>query len=517
MKKFPFKLLRKLRALALNHLKPYCVLIDKDMKVTAMSGEAEFYGFADLSLGDDAKEQFPFLFDLGLTEEIRLPFVDMHNGHAAHVDIVPERNDIYAIFIDATEQRDQQRALQQKANELKLLTHRQEQLMQALRIARDDLAIKRRQAEESSMAKGRFISGMSHEFRTPLTSILGYVELLSAQSRQSLVASHLTAIERSARHLLSLIENVLDEARLERDELLVCSAPTDLFSMAEDISSIFKSLAAQKHLAFRLYKEVPQNVELDGVRLRQVLINLLGNAVKYTNEGAVTLELNWQENRLNAAVSDTGPGIPSAHLENIFKPFHRSDKSNHEGAGLGLAISKQLIELMGGQLYVESTPKLGSRFGFSIPATRIDQCSSAAQPLGLGTAEGHTTGKGRILLAEDNEDIVRLFELFLTDAGYEFISTADGQQAVNVALQERPDIVFMDLNLPVLNGLDATEKLRNARFLNPIIALTASPSKGDRRRALDAGCSDYLLKPIDMSHLLTITHELIAEKCHAVR
>jgi signal transduction histidine kinase/ActR/RegA family two-component response regulator len=517
MSRLPFKLIRKLRTLASNHLKPFCVLFDKNLKIAATSGESGFFGFADLSIGDDARERFPFLVDLELTNEIRLPFVNMQNGHAAHIEIFPEPNHTFAIFIDATQQRDQQQVIQQKANELKLLTYRQERLMETLKMARDDLAIKRRQAEEASLAKGRFISGMSHEFRTPLTSILGYVELMRMQNPGSRPkADHLNALERSARYLLSLIENVLDEARLESEELLICPASTDLNSLANDLSSIFASLAAQKHLEFRLDKNVPQRVELDGVRLRQVLINLLGNAIKFTEKGAVTLELHWQRNRLEALVSDTGSGIPPEQLEKIFSPFHRSNRSNNEGAGLGLAISKQLIELMGGRLSVESQINLGSRFRFSIPAIRNER-GSAAEPTYLKGAAPYTSGKGRVLLAEDNEDIVRLFELFLTDAGYDFISTKDGEQAVHVVLQERPDIVFMDLNLPVLNGLEATERLRNARFLKPIIALTASPSKGDRQRALKAGCTDYLLKPVDMSRLLAVTHEFISEKYHAVR
>lgn len=518
MNRLPFKLVRKLRTLAADQLKPFCVLFNKEMKIVAMTGDSRFYGFQDLILGDDALERFPFLLDLELTEELRLPFIDMHNGHAAHVDIAPGSDYTCAILVDATQQRDQQQALQQKANELRLLNRRQERLMQALKTAHDDLAIKRREAEQASHAKGRFISGMSHEFRTPLTSILGYVELLKTQLHEPVSASdHLSAIKRSARHLLSLIENVLDEARLESDELLICPIPTDLVALADDISSIFASLAAQKHLSFRLVKIVPQKVELDGIRLRQVLINLLGNAVKFTDEGSVELQLEWQENRLHAVVSDTGAGIAGEDLEKIFTPFHRSKKAKYEGAGLGLTISRQLITLMGGKLAVASTPGSGSEFSFSISAKRILSTPGTARIAERLPPAQYSAGKGRILLAEDNEDIVRLFELYLTDAGYEFSSTNDGEQAVRVALREKPDLVFMDLNLPAVDGFDAVMRLREARFANPIIALTASPSKSDRRRALAIGCTDYLLKPIDMSHLLTVTHKLMSEKCHAVR
>jgi signal transduction histidine kinase/CheY-like chemotaxis protein len=471
------------------------------------TGDKDFYGFEDLRKGDDGKEKLPFLVGLGLTHTLQLPFVDMNNGHAAHIDIIPGSDYCCIILIDATEQRNQQRQLQQKANELKLLTYRQERLMKALRAARDDLAVKRRQAEEANLAKGRFISGMSHEFRTPLTSIMGYVDLLRKRPGTSKVClDYLAAIERGARHLLSLIENVLDQARLEAEELVISPTPTDLLSLTQDLSLIFKSLAAQEDLAFNLEPKsrLPNTVLLDNVRFRQVLINLIGNALKFTKKGHVSLELNWHDDWLSAAVVDTGPGIPEKQLENIFQPFKRTNTLEKEGAGLGLAISKQLAELMGGVLTVKSTLNVGSRFDLLIPAKYIDRQTPADEVQGSKHAIPGVSDRGNILLAEDNDDIIQLVELFLTDAGYQLMTATDGAQAVELALKSKPDLMFMDLDLPVLDGLKATAQLRSAGFNRPIIALTASPSAGNKQQAIDAGCNEYLLKPMDMSHLLDV-------------
>lgn len=519
MSALPYEVAHRLRCLVTDRLKPFSVLLDPDLRVATWSGDNGYYGLEDLNRGDKAWERFPFLVDLQITQPLQLAFVDMNNGRAAHIDIVPNTEYSYLIFMDATEQRDRQRELQQKANELSLLTHRQERLMEELRAARDDLAIKRRQAEQASQAKGRFISGMSHEFRTPLTSIMGYVDLLTQRPEAWEGAlDYLAAIERGARHLLSLIENVLDEARLEVNELVISAVPTDLARLAQDLLLIFESLAVQKNLTFdlRLQGDLPQSVELDSVRLRQVLINLIGNALKFTDTGGVSLELDWNDNQLSAVVADTGPGIPEADLQRIFEPFQTIRQIGHEGAGLGLTISTQLIELMGGELSVSSTLGRGSRFKVKLPAKQLSEPAFIAEAQTPWATSDSGNQKGHILLVEDNDDIIQLVKLFLTDVGYELTVAKDGRQAVDLALQGKPDLIFMDMNLPITNGLVATRLLRNAGFNRPIIALTASPSTADRQQALDAGCNEYLQKPIEMSRLLGITREFLQGNYHVV-
>ncbi len=519
MNTLPHTVARRLHSLVTDRLKPFSVLLNPDLRLETWSGDNDYYGFEDLKRGDKAWERFPFLVDLQLTQPLQLAFIDMNNGRSAHIDIVPDTEYSYLIFMDATEQRDRQRELQQKANELSLLTYRQQRLLKELRATRDDLAVKRRQAEEANLAKGRFISGMSHEFRTPLTSIMGYVDLLTQRPEAWEGAlDYLAAIERGARHLLSLIENVLDQARLEADELVISRVPTDLAHLAQDLLLIFESLAAQKNLTFdlRLRGELPQSVELDNVRLRQILINLIGNALKFTDTGGVSLELGWHDNQLSALVADTGPGIPETDLQRIFEPFQTIDQTGHQGAGLGLTISTQLIELMGGKLSVSSTLGRGSIFKVKLPAKQLSESVFIAELKAPRTPSVSDKQKSHILLVEDNEDIIQLVALFLTDAGYELTVAKDGRQAVDLALQRRPDLIFMDMNLPVANGLIATRELRNAGFNRPIIALTASPSTADKQQALDAGCNEYLQKPIEMPRLLGITREFLQGNFHVV-
>ncbi len=514
MTALPFEIRRRMRSLAEERLKPLCVELDAVMKVVSWWGNYAFYGFEDLTSGEDGNERFPFLIDLKIDHTLKIPFVDMENGRAAHIDIFQDQGQYYVMFVNATEPRKRQRELQQKANELKLLTHRQNKLMQELEAAHDDLTVKRRQAEEASVAKSRFISGMSHEFRTPLTAILGYIEVLRKHpDYQKRLFTYLSAIERGARHLLSLINNVLDQARLEIGDIVICHAPMDLASLAEDISAIFEPLAAQKNLNFKLKirGNLPKFIEVDGVRLRQVLINLIDNALKFTERGRVSVEIGWRKNHLFAAVLDTGPGISEADRQRIFEPFQSTDENTNRGAGLGLYISKQLVELMGGTLSVESSPGIGSRFNLRLPAEEFQRKASnhyKSSPSLEPTSESMAF-KGLILLAEDNDDIVQLVELFLTEAGYQVIVALDGEQAVTTALRDKPDLVLMDVNLPVFDGLLATKRLRQSNFNKPIVALTASPSERDRIRALEAGCNEYLLKPINMSRLLAVTHELM--------
>ena len=521
MTSLPFEIRRRMRSLAEERLKPLCVELDADMKILSWWGNYTFYGFEFLNSGDDGNERFPFLIDLEIDGTLKIPFVDMDNGRAAHIDIFRNHKQYYVMFVDATEPRKRQRELQQKANELKLLAQQQNKLMQELEAARDDVAIKRRQAEEASAAKSRFISGMSHEFRTPLTAILGYIEFLRKHpDRQKRLFTYLSAIERGASHLLTLINNVLDQARLEIGEIVICPSSVDLASLAKDISAIFQPLAAQKKLNFDLLisDNLPSSIELDGVRLRQILINLIENALKFTDRGRVSVEMGWRENHLLAAVVDTGPGILEVDRQRIFEPFQSTNDHNNRGAGLGLYLSKRLAEMMGGNLSIESNPGKGSCFTLRLPAAKVQSESpdqyQTSSPQGP-TAE--TLGlKGVILLAEDNDDIVKLVELFLTEAGYRVIIAPDGEHAVNTALRDKPDLVLMDLDLPIFDGFLATKQLRQLHFNKPIVALTASPSEKDRIRALEAGCNDYLLKPIDISRLLALIHELVHKKPHAV-
>ena len=474
-----------------DHLKPLCVVLDRQLKVVEWSGNNAYYGYNNLELATDAATLFPFLVGLQLKGSITLPMVATNNGRATDIEIIEDTPHFFLLFVDATEKHVRQRELQQKANELKLLNHRLTKLTRELKTARDELDIKRQQAEEASRAKSRFISGMSHEFRTPLTSILGYVDLFKDHGLDKKeILKHLPALERGAKYLLSLIDNLLDHSRLETRDIVIYPVPTDLRSLSDDLVLIFKPLTNKKKLTFNInLKHLPAQVVLDNIRLRQILINLISNAVKFTKKGGVTVEFEWYDDYLLINVSDTGPGISKHDQDKIFLPFHRLANDEITGSGLGLSISKRLVELMEGVLSVESTEGMGSRFCIQLPAKSISKIDSKQSLAKKANESSAITGaiKVRILLAEDNEDIINLIKLFLTDVGYELLTASDGEQAVEVAICSEPDLILMDLNLPSLDGLAATKRLRELHFAKPILALTASPSETDRQRALDAG------------------------------
>lgn len=504
------QIVQTLRALAVDRLRPLCVLFDQDQRIATWFGDETYYGFEGLRVGQPVLEVFPFLAGLRLDEPVELPFMGMNNGKTAHVSILKGPSYAQLVFADASREHARQQQIQQKANELDILNYRLEQLSTELKAARDELEIKRSQAEEASRAKGRFIAGMSHEFRTPLTSVLGYAKLIGA--RQHDTGGYLAAIERSARHLLSLIDNVLDQARLETGQVVINAVPTDLAALLADMESIFSPLALERNLNFEVNSEtsLPPWVEVDEIRLRQILINIIGNALKFTKAGSVTVAARWQSSQLSITVTDTGPGIAQAHIEKIFEPFQRLDTTGESGAGLGLAICAQLIERMGGRLSVDSPVNVGSAFKLVLPAKEIaaplaDRQRSDTEAPAAPQAE---LNRGRVLLAEDDEDISHLVELFLGEAGYEILVASDGEQAVEMALRHKPDLVLMDLNLPRMDGFAATQQLRASDYQKPIVALTASPSEADRQAALEGGFNRYLLKPSDMNRLVALTDEL---------
>ncbi len=500
----PFEIARKLRQLATDRLRPLVLIIDRNMRLSAWSGDAEFYGFPAINVGDDAQQTFDFLTGVDSKEAFDLPFVAMPNGLYAHVDIIPGGQYLYAVLMDSSEEHARQQELQQKANELALLHYTQTALMKELEKAKQ-------LADEASEAKGRFIASMSHEFRVPLTSLLGYCSLLRERwqdHQQDL--QHLDAIDRGAKHLMALINNVLDQARIEMDETVITPESADLLLIANDIRSVFEPIAAQKKLAFKfaISNEFARQVLVDDTRLRQVLINIVGNAFKYTQEGSVTVDMRWHEGRLRVVVTDTGPGISYQQQGHVFKAFKRADQSGQSGAGLGLSISKRLVELMGGELSLVSEPGAGCAFIFDLPAPEVNH-SADEEAAAVIVNEGKVAGQaGVILLAEDNDDIVELIRLYLSEAGYELLVARDGEQATQLALEHQPDLILMDMNMPKVDGFTATRQLRDSGFDNPIVALTASPMDSDRARARQAGCTEYVLKPIEMAQLVALAERL---------
>ncbi|MGQ9918151.1 MAG: ATP-binding protein [Bryobacteraceae bacterium] len=368
------------------------------------------------------------------------------------------------------------------------------------------LMVEARQSEE---AKSRFLANMSHEIRTPLNGILGMTELALESRPSPELRSYLETVHSSARALLEIVNDVLDLSRIEKGRMRLDPAPFPLRRMVDELLPLFDLPARDKGLRLEaaLDPRLPETVLGDAGRIRQVLVNLLGNAIKFTQSGWVRLEVAPEPgNRIRFAVSDSGPGIPAAQQKEIFRAFVQGDSSSTRqfgGAGLGLTISDHLVRLMGGQLLVESEPGRGSCFSFSIPLPEAepDADDSESRTAPAGAVRGL-----RILIAEDNAINRRALESLLRRDAHFLRFAADGAEAFEKARAERFDAILMDVQMPGVDGLEATRRIREfeaaeRRERTPVIGLTAHAFPEDSRRCLAAGMDAFLTKPYHIDDL----------------
>jgi signal transduction histidine kinase/CheY-like chemotaxis protein len=404
----------------------------------------------------------------------------------------------------------------------------------ALAMANDRLIRKLREAlartESASRAKSEFLANMSHEIRTPMTAVLGYLELLSdpdtpAEQHPDLI----TAMRRNGTHLLNVLNDILDLSQIEAGGLpirLVACSPAELCS---EMETFFRGRAEEKGLRFELdlSPSLPDAIDTDPVRVRQILLNLIGNAIKFTDTGFVRLSAALSEGQLRFEVLDSGVGMDAETRRMIFERFTQADGSStraHGGSGLGLAIVRELAERLGGSVDVESSPGEGSAFRVTLPFTPpMTAPSTPPEP----TAPSSRLS-GRVLVAEDSVDNQRLISLFLGKAGLDVDIAENGAVACELAQGRLEagapyDLIFMDVDMPVRDGYEATRALRAAGYTGPIIALTAHALAGDRERCIEAGCDDYLTKPIARQQLVEVAtahlakRELCSEDCVSPR
>jgi PAS domain S-box-containing protein len=372
----------------------------------------------------------------------------------------------------------------------------------------EQLRLAKEAAEASNRAKSEFLANMSHELRTPLNSVLGYSQLLRAQGALSEAQTQaLAVIQQSGEHLLGLIDDTLDMAKIEAGILELQPVDFDLPELLDGVAAIMGSKAAAKGLSFTCERlsDLPARVYCDPRRLRQVLTNLLDNAIKYTASGGVALKTGILEERVRFAVEDTGIGIRSEHLSEIFTVFHqvRNGRTSSEGTGLGLAICQRLVKLMGGELRVVSTPGEGSRFWFDLELPEISRTLLPRQnePVIVVRGEGR-----RVLVVEDDPASRNLFRDLLSPLGFEVFEACDGPEGLRQAQTLRPDAILMDMRIPGLDGLEATRRIRARAELRAtvIIAISASAFEHNRERCLAAGCDAFLAKPFRRERLLAL-------------
>jgi CheY-like chemotaxis protein len=360
-----------------------------------------------------------------------------------------------------------------------------------------------------------------------MTAILGYAELcLALDIPEPDRRRYAEIIHANGEHLLSVINDILDVSKIEAGRMTVEPTLCSPFAVVSEVRALMEVRAREKGLALVVTRcgAIPEVVRTDPTRLRQILLNLLNNAIKFTDSGQVELRFGIESleggaERLEFAVADTGVGLTKEQLERVFRPFVQADNSTtrkYGGSGLGLTISQTLARLLGGDLTCESEPGRGSTFRFAIDpgpldgVRRLDQFPESATPRAALPSSGPNSAlRGRVLLAEDVAVNRRLISTILLRTGIHVEEAENGRIAMEKTLAARDagqpfDIVFMDMQMPEMDGYEATRRLRQAGYLRPVVALTSHSMSGERQNCLDAGCDEYMTKPVDRLLLLQV-------------
>ena len=482
---------------------PLLLEFDQNWQLLNLHGDAARFGF-DLDNAHVAAEQLSDLFlGMPLDATIDLPFVHLPNGRSAHVHLLGGNGPgIQVLLLDAQGEHDRQQAQQQVGNEAALVSGQKTRAIAQLRQIRTELERQRSRLAEANALKNALIATLSHDFRTPLTSIFGYLHLLEEEADHSDSTRHaLRALRRNSNYLFTLAENLLEYARADTRSNLLAPVHVDLAHLVEDLEGMFRPMASDRGLTFEIGLELAdaQFPVLDELRLRQILVNLLANAVRYTNTGGVRASLRWQDDALSIEVRDSGIGIAEELHEQIFIAFNRVGQAAGSGAGLGLSIVKRLVTQMHGTIALESALGVGSCFRIVLP--NLSRVVAEVQVRSSEPAAGGPSHIRTVLVVDDDPDISYLLDALLTSLGFRVRVVGDASAAVESALADPPDVLLVDVELPGLSGNTAVFRLRAKGYRGHIVTLSATPTEEARKAALNAGADQYLTKPINIELL----------------
>lgn len=491
--------------------------IDPKQKITGVFGDLAKYGFNANCVGENAASIFDFLnglignqnSDLDVKEKLELPLLETPSGIHANILITPiAYGNVNLLISDASTEYNQLQLLQQKANEVELLTKQQSKLLTKLEQANRLVNQQNQELEEANRLQTDFLAGVSHEFRTPLFSILGYNDLLQKTAPES-AKQHTKSIQRAGKHLMSLVENLLDYGKIGSNKFVLNPSTLSINEVLNDIEILLTETASNKGIKLNFTSDIASNTLAfsDEMRLRQCLINIIGNAIKFTDSGSVSVDSKYQDEHLSVSVKDTGIGIAKDQLDKVYKSFWQAGNTGKVGAGLGLSITKDLIELLGGQIQISSELGKGTTVSLNLllPEIESNEIDVAQTPV---LEELGRTKNFNILMAEDDNDIAELLKVLLQETGYCVEHVKNGEEVLTQLKEETYNLLLLDVHMPKLNGIETIRKLRAENNQIPIVIMTASTHEREREKAIEVGCNAYIVKPIEMAALEEVISEV---------
>ena len=515
------KVLNNLNHYVFDKLHLAYVYIDHGLIVKELSNNWHDYGFEKFNVGDDVSSFIDFFVGVDTSQSLNLPIVETPTGQSVSVTMIPDEDGMTVTVLDAGAQKQYRSRLQQAANENELLVEQQKRLMAQLEQASDELSDKNQQLNEANRLQSSFLSGVSHEFRTPLTSIIGYTDRIQKNLKEFLTAESskfsaddlsfftqnldfLNSTNRSSQHMLSLVENLLDHGKFDSNEIVVRPRAINLKEIFNDVDILMRPLCEPKNidLVIDLESQDSLSVFIDDSRLRQCLINLVGNAVKFTDHGSVTVRGIWKAEQLTVVIEDTGLGISTDDLAKIKLPFWQAQGTGKAGTGLGLTITEKIIDLMGGNLSISSVFGEGTSVKFDLLAPKVDAQQQTESRVSLNKPL-------KVLLAEDDTDIADLLIMMLQDKGVEVSHAINGAIALDMVDEESFDLILMDLNMPIMTGYQAIERLRDRGIKTPIVVMSASALEDSSHPVGKIDCDAYIVKPVGVDNILRIANQLV--------